>query len=146
MDFNGCLPSLACPNVCISPNQTCSNFTCLCSSGYHLDKTMNECLKTNGTTVTSACDSSPCFHGGTCVVNGNGFTCQCVGGYIGMWQSFLQLMGNVLSVEFSEPTWIPLFTRENVTLNFNRMLRVTSVTNLDLLQFYFVTCNKSMTK
>ena len=98
MDFNGCLPSLACPNICIAPNQTCNNFTCQCSTGYYVDEITNRCLKTGGTTPISACDSSPCFHSGTCVVNGNGFTCQCVAGYIGMWQLGLRLicLGNPL--------------------------------------------------
>ena len=83
VNLNGCFSNSACPISCLSPNQTCRNFSCQCANGYTRDSNTLLCIKDQSPTLSSPCDSSPCFHDGICTVKADGFACQCKDGYIG---------------------------------------------------------------
>jgi hypothetical protein len=65
------------PDPCV--NGDCSpagsGYFCDCNPGWEGD----EC-----DVVVDGCDPNPCQHGGTCVVDGDGFRCTCVDGYTGV--------------------------------------------------------------
>ena len=81
--MNGCFPDSACPVSCFSPNETCREFSCQCAIGYSKNNSTLLCMKEQKPTLLTACDSSPCFHDGKCMVTADGYSCQCKAGYIG---------------------------------------------------------------